>query len=66
MSAKQKLALNIISADGDSYRYMIGGYYVASGAGDTFRIYGWAKDMRLAKKLRAAVRRNPSEYIRHE
>lgn len=65
MSAKQKFALNIILAESAFDRHMLG-YYVASGAGDTFRIYGWAKNMRLAKKLRAAVCRNPSEYIRHE
>lgn len=53
--------LSIISAASDFDSRMLG-YYVASGSGETFRIYGWAATMKIAKALRADVRRNPKAY----
>ena len=53
--------LSIITAAHEGCRE-INGYYVCMGEGAEFRIFGWAATMRLAKKLRTEVRRNPAAF----
>ena len=55
-----KVALQVIDAAHEGCRD-INGYCVATASGE-FRIFGWAANKRLAKKLAADVRRNPSQY----
>lgn len=53
--------LRIISAAHKLDRNMMG-FYVAAGEGESFRIFGWAANMKLAKKLRADVKKNREMY----
>jgi len=55
------MILNIISAAHEGCRD-ITGYYVCTGEGAELRIFGWASTLRLARKLRAEVRRNPAAF----
>lgn len=55
------MILTIIDAAHEGCRD-IHGYYVCTGEGAELHIFGWAATIRLAKKLRAEIRRNPASF----